>query len=484
MTEEDLICIRMPHNINPDLHTLFEPRSIALVGASRDMNKGGGMFLSSLVKNGYRGKIYPVNPRESEIMSLKCYPSVPDIPEAIELAIIAIPARAVAEAMAQCSHKGAKFAIVHSSGFGELGDEGKLLQEQMLQAARAGGIRVVGPNCMGIYSPKSRINTVVPHHTLPAEAGGVAFVGQSGWVSENFLLLGHERGLSFSSVVSIGNQSDLTIEDFVEYFGRDPDTRVIAAYIEGLRQPGRFLKLAGEVCRRKPVIVWKGGSTGLGARAAASHTGSLAGNYALFEVACRQQGLTIAQSLEELVDLAVAFSCPHLPPGKKIGLLMEAGGGTVAGADACVKAGLSLPSLPEEAQQRLRDFLKGKTPPSPSLRNPIDLVWSPPSEADVFYATCLEIVFQTVDACLMITYTSLDDARLISQLEHVRDRVKKPVMVVPGHSTQQARGMRLLIERGIPTFTIPERAVRTIAAMARRSEYLGSLRHSLRASHG
>lgn len=459
----------------PDLKYLFKPRSVAIVGASRDEMKSGGMFISSMLKDGYKGIIYPVNPKESEIMSLKCYPSVSDIPGDVDLAIIAIPAQNVPRAMADCARKGVRFTIVHSAGFAELGGEGKRLQQEIVEIAREGGIRVVGPNCMGLFSPGARINTISAHTRMPMELGGVAFVGQSGWACENMVLLGTERGLKFKGVVSIGNQSDLTIEDFLEFFGDDPETRVICFYIEGLKQPQRFFKLAEEISQRKPVIVWKGGSSEAGAKAALSHTGSLAGSYAIFEAASQQKGVILAQGLEELLDLAAAFSAPFLPKGREVGLLIEAGGGAVASSDACARAGLRVSPLPEAIQQKLRDFLRNKIPPSPNMSNPVDLVWVPFLEASHIYSTSLEIMIEAVDACVTICYAFLEDEAFLSRLEEIRDRSQKPILVVPGHSNEQRRGMTMATKRGIPTYAMPENAIRALAAMVRRAEYLRSL---------
>ena len=456
----------------PDLRLLFQPHSIAIIGASQDEWKSGGMFVSSLLKDGYRGKIYPINRKEPEIMSLKSYPSVLDVPGDLDLAVMAIPAQGVPQVMAECAQKGAKFAVVHSVGFSELGSQGKELEEQILKIARNSGVRIVGPNCMGVFSSRAGINTIVPYVRLPMEPGSIAFIGQSGWAGENILRLGYERGLRFSGVVSIGNQSDLTIEDFLEYFGNDPETKVIAAYIEGIKQGRRFLKLAEEVSQRKPIIVWKGGSSKFGAKAAASHTGALAGNYAVFEAASQQKGIIRAQSIEELLDLAVAFSSPYLPTGNEVGLLIEAGGGAVASADACAKAGLNVSPLPEEVQQKLRDFLKDKIPPSPSLKNPVDLVWVPFNEAPLIWTTCLEIMSQAVDSCLMICYAFLHDEWFMSRLESIRDQVKKPIVVVPGNPIDQRQGMNLVARRGIPSFTMPENAIKAISALTQRSKYL------------
>jgi acyl-CoA synthetase (NDP forming) len=458
-----------------DLKILFQPESLAIVGASQDELKSGGMFVSSLLKDGYKGAIYPINRKESEIMSLKSYPSVLDVPGKIDLAIMAIPAQGLPQAMAECAQKGIKFAVVHSVGFSELGTEGRELERQMVEAARSGGVRIVGPNCMGIFSPKAHVNTIVPYARVPMEPGGVAFIGQSGWASENTTRLGSERGLRFSGIVSIGNQSDLTIEDFLEYFGNDPETKVFAAYIEGIKQPRRFLKLAQEISPKKPIIVWKGGSSEFGAKAALSHTGSLAGNYALFEAISRQKGIISAKSLEELLDLAVAFSCPYLPTGREVGLLIEAGGGAVATGDACARAGLNISPLPQHVQQQLREFLQGKIPPSPARGNPVDLVWVSFNEAPSIYANCLEIMAQVVDSCLTICYAFIEDEWFLSRLESIRDRNKKPIIVVPGNSLDQRQGMFLATRRGIPSYAMPENAVRALAAMTQRAEYLKSL---------
>ena len=455
-----------------DLGFLLQPRSIAIIGASQNEWKSGGMFISGLLKDGYKGKIHLINRGESEIMSLKSYPSVLDVPGELDLAVIAIPAQGVPQVMAECAQKGARFAVVHSVGFSELGPQSKELEEQILNTARKSGLRIVGPNCMGVFSSGAGINTIVPYARLLMEPGGVAFVGQSGWASEIILRVGYERGLRFSGVISIGNQSDLTIEDFLEYFGNDPETKVIAAYIEGLKQGRRFLKLAEDISRRKPIIVWKGGSTEFGAKAAASHTGSLAGNYAVFEAASQQKGVVVAQSMEELLDLSVVFSSPYLPTGNEVGLLIEGGGGAVASTDACAKAGLNVSPLPQEVQRKLRDFLKGKIPPSANLKNPVDLVWTPSAKSTRIYATCLEIMSEAVDSCLVIGYAPLHDEWFVSRLESIRDQMKKPVVAVPANSIDQRQGMNLVARRGIPSFSMPERAVRAISALTQRSEYL------------
>ncbi|MBM3149492.1 MAG: hypothetical protein FJZ88_05625, partial [Chloroflexi bacterium] len=266
----------------------------------------------------------------------------------------------------------------------------------------------------------------------------------------------------------------LTIEDFIEYFGEDNNIKVIAAYIEGSKQGERLMKLAADISLKKPIVIWKGGSSEAGAEAAASHTGSLAGSYATFEAASRQNGITLARSLDELFNLAVAFTCPYLPTGNKLGLLLEAGGGAVASADICDKVGLTVPPLPIATQQKLDNFLIGRIPPSPSLKNPIDLVWAPLNEMTTIYTTALDIVLEAVDSCLMMCYAFLHEEQFISNLESVYHKHKKPVAIVPGHSSEQRQGMPMLVKRGIPTFAMPENAINALSALTNRAAYLKS----------
>ncbi len=417
------------------LDRLFSPSSLAIIGASKDNQKGGGLFLKSLINGGFGGKLFPVNPRQSEIMGLRSYPSVLDIPEEVDLAIVTVPARTVPQVMAECAQKGVKFAVVHAVGFAELGTQGRELESEMLKFARQGDIRIIGPNCMGLFCPEIGINTVVPRSSFKKEAGSVAFIGQSGWASENFIQMGYERGLRFSKVISIGNQSDLTIEDFLEYLAGDAQTKVIACYIEGVKRGREFLQLVKQISRRKPIIVWKVGRTEAGVRAIASHTGSLAGNSTVFDTALRQGGIVSAQNLEELIDLAVGFTCPVMPSGNRLGVLVEAGGGAVASADAAEALGLEIPPLSAGTQKKLVDKLKAIIPPFSSPRNPVDLVWLPINNVADIYLGCIRIMLKDdIDAIVVVAYAGLDDC-FATELVSLRDKMGKPIFIIPGHPT-------------------------------------------------
>ena len=465
----------MMDNTAPDLKYLFEPRSVALVGASRDNTKSGGMFIKRMLEDGYPGKIYPVNRRETEIMGLPCYKSVSEIPGEVDMAILAVPAAAIQDSVQDCARKGVKFGIVHAVGFSEMGADGRSAEAEVVRIARSGGVRLIGPNCMGIYTSRARINTIVPVTSLPMEPGNVGFVGQSGWVSEMFLRHGGERGLRFSGVISIGNQCDLHVEDLIAYWGSDPNTSVIAAYVEGVKDARRFMEMVGRVCPKKPVIIWKGGSSELGARSAASHTGSLAGSYQVFQAMCRQTGIIAASGMEDLLDLAVAFTSPVLPQGKNVGLLIEAGGGAVASSDACAREGLETRQLSPATQARLADYLRDKVPPSNNRKNPVDLVWVPEEGGTKIYVDCLEMIMPEVDACLVITYPYIKEDWFRQRMCEIRDRLKKPIVLMPANASDQVEGMPKAVRDGLPVYLMPDNAIHCIAAMLKRAEYLNDL---------
>ncbi|MFH1486434.1 MAG: CoA-binding protein [Chloroflexota bacterium] len=453
------------------LDVLFKPTSLALIGASSDVGKAGGRLLKSLLDYGFRGSIFPVNPRGSEIMGLRSYSSILEVPGEVDTAILVTPAELAADIMLECARKRVKFAIIHSAGFGELGSEGRERQTMVLQAARQGGVRIVGPNCMGLYSPQAQINTIVPEVLLPPGAGSVACFGQSGWVTENFILLGHQRGLRFSKVISSGNQIDLSTVEYLDYFGSDMETKVIAAYIEGVGDGRSFLDVAKRVSIRKPVIMWKPGVSEVGARTVASHTGSLAGSDTVFSAAAVQAGVIRVQSLDELVDLSLAFKCPYLPKGRRVGLLVESGGGAAATADACASLGLEVPTLPDVIQRELKGFLTGAIPPSSAISNPVDLVWPPYDESPVIFARCLEIMAPAVDSFIVIIYYPLTEEGLMRRLVGIRDQLGKPITIVPGHPSLQVDGLSIYARNGIPSYPTPERAARALAAMWRHHQF-------------
>lgn len=451
-----------------DLDLLFRPRSVAIIGVSSDSSKGGGFIWWRIHEHGYPGKKYPVSRSSTELNGVPCYHSVSDINEPVDLAIVAIPAAGVESVLVDCARKAVRFAVIHAAGFAELGEEGRALQEQMLKVARTGGMRVVGPNCMGIFCPDVRLNTIVELDEADLEPGTVAFCGQSGWATEDFIAGGSARGLRFSTVISSGNQADLDLFDYVSYFSSDPRTRVICAYTEGMSRGREFLDLASKVRSTKPIIVWKSGFSQAGARAAVSHSGSIAGNRETWLGAAQSSGIIVAEGFEELVDMAVAFSSPLFPKGRKVGIIAEAGGGGISAADACENQGLEVNPFSFKLRNELKGFLKEYLPPFSGTSNPLDLVWLPRDTAMTICTKCIELIASEVDSVIFMSYLPfvLSDFRqgYIEAMCHLRDRLNLPIFVVPPYASRGAAGMKEFTAAGLPAFTSFERAARAISA--------------------
>jgi acyl-CoA synthetase (NDP forming) len=462
-----LIRCRKEHGLAKplDLGPLFNPSSIAVVGASDTSSKAGGRFVKGLLDGGYRGTVYPVNPGLSASYGIKCYSNVLDLPDGLDLAIVAVPAKAVPAVVGECSIKHVRFIIVHSAGFAELGAEGKALEQEMVRLLGAGGTRLIGPNCMGLFVPRSRINMIV-YGAAIGEPGGVSFVGQSGWVTENVVVLGSERGLRFSKIMSIGNQSDLTVEDVLEYLVQDDETRVIAMYVEGIKNGRRFFDIVKEAARKKPVIIWKSGRSAIGARAASSHTASLAGNAVVFDALSEQTGLVQTHDLDDLMDMMVGFSCPVYPKGKRVAVLCESGGGAVSSSDAAEDGGLEIPTLTLEGQMKVTQALMGRVPPFAPPRNPVDLVWGPADDPAGLFVACGRVMLKETDAAVMLNYQRFDEG-LVQKMAGLRDEMAKPIFVAPGYVTHNRPGMAVLTGNGIPCFNSPGRAIRVLSQVVK-----------------
>jgi acyl-CoA synthetase (NDP forming) len=379
-----------------------------------------------------------------------------------------VPAAVVEQVLADCAQKGIRFVVIHSAGFAELGEEGRALQKRILELARKSAIRVVGPNCMGLFCPDMKLNSIVEIDPADALPGGVAFCGQSGWATEHFIAGGSFRGLRFSTVISSGNQADLNLTDYLSYFGHDPATRVICAYTEGISRGKEFLDLASEVGRRKPLIIWKAGFSQAGTRAALSHTGSITGNREVWLSAARSRGIVTAEGFEDLVDLAVAFSAPPFPRGKNVGIMAEAGGGGISASDACEKIGLNVKPFSAELRSRLTAFLKDYLPPFSGTSNPLDLVWLPKEKALEITAKCIELICPEIDALIFMSYLPFAYpermAGCIEMLSGLRDRLRLPIYIVPPYASTGAEGMKKFTIAGLPSFPSFERAARAISA--------------------
>lgn len=431
------------------------------------------MFVKALQSMDFPGPIYPINPRAQEVLGLQCYPSLLDVPGPVDHVISSIPASGVLELMDHAAAKGVRSVHFFTAGFRETGEEERVaLEQELLRRARAAGIRIIGPNCMGLYCPSAK---VAFNRECPKESGNVAFITQSGLNAEELVTYASLRGVRFSKVVSYGNAVDLDESDFLEYCAVDPETAIIVAYIEGVKDGRRFLGALSTAAAAKPTIVLKGGLTGAGSRAANSHTGSLAGSAQVWEAACRQAGALTVETLAELEDLAVTFSFFQRPAGRGVAIMGVGGGSSVLAADAAEREGLSVPALSDELQARLREF----TPVAgTSVRNPLDTVGIGARE---HFIEAVRIVASSPDIHLLLIQSRIDwafgpgqdamefVAQGVEALEEAAEIGGKPVAAVvwPPASVETMGRVLAFQDRcarvGLPVFWGVERALHAIA---------------------
>ena len=348
------------------LDYIFHPTSLAIVGASASGGMPGG-FVQAIIDMGFKGPIYPVNPRYEEIAGLKCYPGLRDVPTDVDYVISSVPAPIVPQMVEDCGVKNVKTIHFFTAGFTETGEEERIeLQQTVIERTKQLGIRAIGPNCMGLYVPEAGLAF---GGGFPKEKGNVALISQSGANASEFVSMGAARGLRFSKVISYGNAADLCEADFFDYIAEDPDSEIVASYMEGVRDGRRFVTALKKAAARKPVVILKGGRTVAGGRATQSHTASLAGPITIFDALCRQAGAIRVESMDELIDMVIAFKTLKRLAGPNACLIVGGGGRSVLSADDVAAEGLDVPHLPPETQEKLREF----TPiAGTSIRNPID----------------------------------------------------------------------------------------------------------------
>ena len=348
---------------------LFHPRSVALVGASRDPKKWGFNLLFNIVKGDYPGRIYPINPKEPEILGFKAYPSITQVPEPVDQAILVVPSSDMPKVIQECGRNGTKVGVVITAGFGEVDRKGKKVEEEMVALARSLGVRLVGPNCQGIVSTwDASFYAHMPPQFPPP--GPLGVVSQSGNLATSLIEAGRQLGIGFSRIISSGNEADLQTPDFLESLAEDPKTEVILSYLEGVKDGRKFFQVARKVSPQKPFLMVKAGQTGAGVKAAFSHTGALAGSPGLFSGLCRQMGIIEAETIEEMVDMAGAFATQPLPRGRRVGVVTLGGGWGVLAADFCSQAGLIVETLTPQMTKELDRVL----PPWWNRMNPVDMV--------------------------------------------------------------------------------------------------------------
>ena len=476
------------------LDTMFYPRSVALVGASSiSTGWGGTFFFTQLRKVSFPGKLYPVNPKATEIQGLKAYPNLQSIPEPVDLVIVAVPAVGVPGVLEDCIVAGVKNVHIFSSGFSETGEEeGRQLEERIIEIIRRGGLRVVGPNCMGVYVPSSKLTG---WGAEPTGSGPVAFLSQSGGHGEVITSYAQGFDVRFSKVVSFGNACGLQVVDFLEYLTEDEETKIITMYLEGIKDGNKFTQLVKTINRIKPVIVWKGGLTDSGARAIASHTGSLAGEGRVWDAFFAQTGAVRVNSLEEIVDVVMAFQHLTPPRGRRALLLGGGGGNSVALADICSREGLVVPPLADETRKELAKFipLAGN-----SIRNPLD-VWMVQDNVELL-RRCVEIAVADPAIDLVIVdrhagsgYDNPNSDREQQQREvnnfiidfAKRNIYNKPVVVAmnvlspnPNSIAAAAKLQRDFALAGVPAYSVQVNAARALARFIKYHEFQAATQDS------
>ncbi len=468
------------------LKGFFEPSSIAVVGASRTPGKIGYEILRVLVENRrsgvYRGNLYAVNPRSDEmILGVPTYRSVLEIPEPPELAVIVTPAPQTPQALEDCGKKGIRNAVVISGGFAEVGGEGLSLQIRLDEVRRRYGIRVIGPNCVGVISPSTGVDTLF----LPVEKelegatyissprpkpGSVALSTQSGAFGVACLDYMYGEGIGLSKFISYGNKIDVDEVDVIEYLRDDPQTKVILIYAESIDRGRKFLELAREVAREKPIVVLKAGRTSAGAKAASSHTAAIAGSDVIYDAAFKQAGIIRVWDMEELFDVAKALAMQPPAEGENVAILTDGGGVGVMAADETEALGLKLAEFSPQTLERLRDLQRSDViPPIASLTNPIDLTGS---ATDDSFIGALELILQDPNVfgviVLALHHVPGVTSELPKRIAEVSRGYGKPIVAMDVGSSQYAVEFRKLFEReGIPAYPEPERAVKAMRALVR-----------------
>lgn len=443
------------------LDAFFKPESVAVIGASRDPEKLGYAVLLNLKEAGFPGRIYPINPKADEILDLQAYPSVLDVPDPIDLAVIVIPYRFVPSVLEQCGEKGVKAVVVITAGFREAGREGLEREMELVEIAERCDLRLIGPNCLGVIDTATPLNASFAPGTPPS--GPIAFMSQSGALGTAVLDMAMAGRIGFSKFISLGNKADVSEIDLLEALADDEESKVILIYVEGVPDGQKFIQVARRVSRKKPVIAIKSGVTASGSRAVSSHTGSLAGSEAAYKAAFRQAGVIRAASMEALFDYALALA--YQPPlkGDRIGIVTNAGGPGILATDALEHAGLDIPRLDGATVVALEDYLPGAA----SAANPVDVLGD--ALADRYeHAIALVLNDPNVDGVMVIVtpqaMTEIEEtAELVGRLAQGAD---KPVVGCFMGEARIDAGIDILRKYGVPNYPFPERAAAALAAMS------------------
>lgn len=454
-----------------NLHKIFGADSIAVVGASNDPAKRGNQAIKKLLADGYGGTIYPINPKSTEVLGLKAHASILDVAGKIDVVLVCTPAKTLPGILAQCGRKNIPGAVVLAAGFSETGPEGEALAEETLAAAGKNNVRVVGPNTNGVFNLHNRMNMV---GVQDVEPGNIGICSQSGNMMLSFVTEARRRGaVGFSSYVGVGNQLDVHLAEYLDYFGQDDDTKVPVFYVEGFGDGRAFLDICREVTQKKPVVVYKSGRTEAGQVAASSHTGSLASSFALTSGLLRQAGATVISESDKILSVAEGLSKLPVPRGGRVAILADGGGHATVTVDALVEAGVDLADLSPATVEALRGLL----PPAASVQNPVDVAGG--TDADPSRcADCAEVLLadENVDILMIVGMyggfaARFNPALLDNEIETSRRLFElarasaKPMVVQSVYNALRTKPIEVLKEAGVPVFVWSEPAVQCIAEL-------------------
>jgi acetyl coenzyme A synthetase (ADP forming)-like protein len=430
------------------LDNFFNPKSIAVIGASRTPGKVGYDILKNAIQYDYQGAVYPINPGASEILGVKAYPSLLDVPGKIDLAVVVVPPKNVLEVIEQCGAKGINAAIIITAGFRESGIEGAKLENELVKKAKESGVRFIGPNCLGMIDTHSRVNASFAAG-MPAK-GSIGFFSQSGALCLAVLDRALPEDIGFSKFISMGNKADISDTDIMLALSEDDNTKVILGYIEGVNDGRKFMEVASQVSKKKPLIILKSGITSSGAKAASSHTGALAGREAAFDSAFKQSGVIRAHTIGELFNYAIAFANQPLPKGPNVAIVTNSGGPGILAADACDKSDLQLVPLHKETTDKLRTFL----PPVASFYNPIDIMGDAGAER---YEKALYTVLQDEKiqgVMVLLTPTAVVNVEETAKaIANIANLVDKPILTSFMGKKSVESGSKILLKYNVPNYS-------------------------------
>jgi acetyl coenzyme A synthetase (ADP forming)-like protein len=449
------------------LSSIFYPASIAVIGASNNEIKWGGRILKNLLSD-FKGKIYPVNPGETSVQGLDSYPSIIDIPGEVEMALIIVPAKYVMSVVEECGKKGVKGLIVVSAGFSETGNNE--LEKQLVSTVRKYGMRMIGPNTLGIVNEPAGLNASIIGK-LP-RPGSISFITQSGSLGLALAEWTIDTGIGLCKVISTGNKSEVDDIDLIEYLNNDPSTGIIAMYVEGIKRGREFIEAVRKV--RKPIVAIKTGRSKRGAKAVFSHTGSIAGSDEIYSAAFRQAGILRVDEINELFDAALAFSCQPLPEGNNVAILSNGGGASIVAVDECERQGLNIVDLTPETREKIKKVI----PQFASNSNPVDTAGTVSFE---IYNKSIQALHNdpNVDAIVVIyvhtmMFSAMPPAEAVVEMKQIciREKSRKPIITcwMGGAGTEE--GVEILKSGCIPNYPVPERAVKALSCLIKHREFL------------